>query len=259
MTHNPPWRCSFCGFSDSVAYLSDPQKRERDRVYFTQQAHANQQRQIELRIEKERRLEAGESPIGLFLAEYKMPIIFVGLGVGIMGVFIFALALNSPSRSNVATNLKQQNVSNKQPAADPASYKEGSNVGYKEGRSWGRDKGIEGLPQEFAIQHMAGGWAAKKGKAADEAWKSGWVDGFKNGFAAARGGKRSLEENPNYENLSLENAKVGSKLYNNSEKHVATIVTIDNEGGLIYVRYAKGGSIEPKSITALGNTWFVKR
>ena len=106
---------------------------------------------------------------------------------------------------------------------------------------------------------MADGWAEKEAKTNDNAWKSGWIDGFKNGLASARGGKRSLEENPNYEKLSLENATVGTKLYNNTEKHEATIVTVDKEGGLVYVRYVKSGSVEPKSIAALSNTWFVKK
>lgn len=144
---------------------------------------------------------------------------------------------------------------------DPAvtkSSKEGADIGYREGKSWGRDGG-NGLPQEFVLKHMANGWADQKGKSNDDAWKSGWIDGFKNGFASTRGGKRSLEENPNYEKLSLENAKVGTKLYNNTEKHEATIVTVDKDGGLIYVRYVKSGLVEPKSITALSNTWFVKK
>ncbi len=148
------------------------------------------------------------------------------------------------------------------PLPNPAvakSFKEGADVGYKEGKSWGRDGGVEGQPQEFAIKHMANGWAEQKGKADEDAWKSGWIAGFKRGFASARGGKRSLEESPDYENLSLDNARVGAKLYNNSEKHVATIVTVDKEDGLIYVRYVKSGSIEPKSIAALSNSWFVKK
>jgi len=131
-------------------------------------------------------------------------------------------------------------------------------MGYKEGKSWGRDGG-DGLPQEFVLKHMANGWADQNGKSNDDAWKSGWINGFKNGFASTRGGKRGLEENPNYEKLALENATVGTKLYSNSEKHEATIVSVDRDGGLIYVRYLKSGSVEPKSITALGNTWFVKK
>jgi len=138
------------------------------------------------------------------------------------------------------------------------SFKAGSDIGYKEGKDWGID-GLNGLPQESVLSHMANGWAEQKGKTNDNAWKQGWVDGFKNGFASTRGGKKVLEENPNYENLSLENARVGAELYNNTEKHEATIVTVDKEAGLIYVRYVKSGSVEPKSITALSKTWFVKR
>lgn len=167
-------------------------------------------------------------------------------------------AVNKATIKPSATPIETQKASQEPNPTVTKNFTEGADIGYKEGKSWGRD-GRNGLPQEFALKIMANGWAEQKGKANDDAWKSGWIEGFKNGFASTRGGKRSLEENPNYEKLSLENARVGAKLYNNTEKNEATIVTVDKEGGLIYVRYVKSGSVEPKSIAALSNAWFVKK
>lgn len=130
-------------------------------------------------------------------------------------------------------------------------------MGHQEGRDWGKER-TSGLPTEFGLQHMANGWAENRSQGNKIAWKAGWIDGFKKGFASMRGGLGATG-NPSFEKLSWDNVKVGAKLYENDEKLVATIVSADSESGLIHVKYRKSGSVEPKSVAALSNVWFVRK
>ncbi len=106
---------------------------------------------------------------------------------------------------------------------------------------------------------MANGWAERERKSSDANWRAGWVDGFKKGFASTRGGKKDLRENPKFEKLSWKNIAAGTKVYEGNEKHIATIVSSNQAEGLINVRYVKSGSVEPKSLEAVSQLWFVKR
>lgn len=107
-TYNPPWRCSFCGFTDNISYLSDPYKRERDRVYFTQQAAARQQKQIERQIEVERKRGAGESDIGMFIADNKIALTTVGIAAGVVSLVIITATFNATRQTQQPAALVTQ-------------------------------------------------------------------------------------------------------------------------------------------------------
>jgi hypothetical protein len=59
--------------------------------------------------------------------------------------------------------------------------------------------------------------------------------------------------------LSWANAQVGTKLYDGAYRHDATIVRIERPDGLIYIRYVRSGSIEPKLLDAVAQFWYVRK
>ena len=98
-TYNPPWLCSFCGFSDSVAFLADPYKRQRDQVYMTRQAAEHAERQRIRLLERE---ERGENALESFLRENRMKLIGGGAIAGLIGITIigstYLSVANQPAR-----------------------------------------------------------------------------------------------------------------------------------------------------------------
>jgi hypothetical protein len=64
---------------------------------------------------------------------------------------------------------------------------------------------------------------------------------------------------PPFVALSWANAQVGTKLYDGAYRHDATIVRIARNEGLIYVRYVRSGSTEPKLLNAVAQFWYVRK
>lgn len=93
-TYNPPWRCSNCGYSDAVAYLVDPGRRQRERIYVSQQAEANAARQRQLLI---KRAERDESAFQTFIREHRTLLIAGGVGAGVLGAIILSIAVSRPT------------------------------------------------------------------------------------------------------------------------------------------------------------------
>jgi len=69
----------------------------------------------------------------------------------------------------------------------------------------------------------------------------------------------AVPEAPRFQQLSWENAKVGTKLYDGSYKHDATIVSVDRANDIIEVRYIRSGAVEPKTLSAVARFWYVKQ
>jgi hypothetical protein len=65
-------------------------------------------------------------------------------------------------------------------------------------------------------------------------------------------------EEPKFEAISWENAKVGEKLYDGSYRHDVTIVALDPANDVMEVRYVKTGRVEPKRLSAVAQYWYVK-
>ena len=64
---------------------------------------------------------------------------------------------------------------------------------------------------------------------------------------------------PQFEQLAWSTAKPGTKLYDGSYKHEATIVSVDRAGGIIVVKFVQSGSKEPKKLSAVAAYWYVKK
>ena len=160
----------------------------------------------------------------------------------IIFIFFMILLLLSPSS---AENNSQKNS---------PDYKSG----YKKGYAIGKDhaKGGAGMPYDIGLNIMAEGFAKQSKSEKPLYYENGFKAGFKDGFTGVKPYKWDSRK---YENLSWENAKVGVKLYDNNGKHIVTIVSIDNENGIIKVKYVKKGIVEPKKLEALSPYWFVKR
>lgn len=81
-------------------------------------------------------------------------------------------------------------------------------------------------------------------------------------IAAKLTGKESaakVPEPPRFESLSWRTAGAGRRLYDGAYKHDATIVTVDRAKGLIYVKYVRSGSVEPKLLDAVARFWYVRK
>lgn len=63
---------------------------------------------------------------------------------------------------------------------------------------------------------------------------------------------------PRFEPLSWATATVGRRLYDGAFKHDATITSVSRAEGLIYVKYVRSGSVEPKLLDAVARFWYVR-
>jgi hypothetical protein len=190
---------------------------------------------------------------------------------GVIGAIVLLLGLSAvfsskrPNETNALTTSTQftpTTPANTPPvkaksAVNSPNYKAGYNAGSQEGKRWAGDP-EQGTPQDFALEIMASRVAEANGK--DNDWERGWLDGFKRGFASKRGGRMpSAENDADFEKLSWSNSAPGVKIYDNSQRHTATVVSTDENSGLVYVRYVKSGSVEPKLLDAVAQNWFIKK
>lgn len=81
-TYDPPWHCSFCGFSDAVAYLADPNRRQRE---WTANA-AMVERAAHVPIVEHKSNAAME-----FIRHHQRIIAAAAIGVGVAGAVAFAM------------------------------------------------------------------------------------------------------------------------------------------------------------------------
>jgi hypothetical protein len=94
ITYNPPWRCSFCGFTDSMTYLMNPDLR---------QIHARQ-------YAEQRQLAAARGPSGFELwwnginPQIKWGGIIGLILVGVIGVVIASTQLPVPLNQRKSAN-----------------------------------------------------------------------------------------------------------------------------------------------------------
>jgi hypothetical protein len=58
--------------------------------------------------------------------------------------------------------------------------------------------------------------------------------------------------------LTAAAAKAGRKLYNAAGHHEATIVNVDVASDRIVVKFKRNSVIEPKTLSAVSQFWFVK-
>jgi hypothetical protein len=131
-------------------------------------------------------------------------------------------------------------------------------LGYVKGFDLGSNhaKGGAGMPLDWALKTMAKihSQDAKPSNSID--YQNGFEGGFRSGYNSVKPITRNAED---YESLSWINAKPGVKLYDNSEKHEVTIVSIDKPNNIIVVKYIKNGVVAPKDLDALSRYWFVKK
>jgi len=64
---------------------------------------------------------------------------------------------------------------------------------------------------------------------------------------------------PAFEQLSWRAAKAGTKLYDGTYRHDATIVSVDRAAGMIYVKYVRSGTTEAKLLESVARFWYVKK
>jgi hypothetical protein len=64
---------------------------------------------------------------------------------------------------------------------------------------------------------------------------------------------------PPFENLSWQNARAGTKLYNGAYRHEATILRLDPAHDRMQVRYVRTGEVEPKQFSAVARYWYVRK
>jgi hypothetical protein len=171
--------------------------------------------------------------------------------------------LSISSKPNGATPLSHTPQSSSTPLSVPpdstskmnsTAYKTGYQKGFQEGKAWAR-KNWE-IPMPIGIKGMAIN-RADDAKTDDKlAYQAGFESGFPKGFTSI---KKVTRKDEDYEPLSWSNAKIGVKLYNYWEEHEVTIVGIDQQAGLITVKYAKNGTVEDKDLNALSRLWFVRK
>lgn len=245
LTNNSkPFLCSVCG--DTVEHSIDMNTTNNNRL-------PNNQPNI---IPKKQKSAGVKVLIGILCVVFGVPFLCT-----------FLSAFDNPKTTQIAvpttqtatvtpTNTVQPN--NQPSDENNPSYKVGFQKGLAEGKKWGKSAGST-MPLDFGLKMLVSNVAKANQKADDEVWKRAWLAGFKSGFISANGGKvTNAEENPNFERLSWNNANVGTKIYENTEKHRATIVSKDERAGLIYVRFVSG-EVEPKQLNAVARAWFVKK
>lgn len=64
---------------------------------------------------------------------------------------------------------------------------------------------------------------------------------------------------PQFEQLCWSKAKPGTKLFDGSYRHVATIVSVDRAKDIIMVKFKQSGSIELKKFSAVTAYWYVRK
>ena len=64
---------------------------------------------------------------------------------------------------------------------------------------------------------------------------------------------------PQFAPLSWASARPGVKLYDGSYRHVATIVTVNRASGIIHVKFASNGAVEPKDLESVARFWYVPK
>lgn len=69
----------------------------------------------------------------------------------------------------------------------------------------------------------------------------------------------AVPQPPRFEPLSWATATVGRRLYDGAYRHDATIVSVSRPDELIYVKYVKSGSVEPKLLNAVARFWYVRK
>lgn len=80
-TYDPPWHCSFCGFSDATAYLADPHRRHRE---WTANAAIAGRPPVAV--------NTGGNAVADFFREHQRIIAAAAIGVGVAGALFAAMA-----------------------------------------------------------------------------------------------------------------------------------------------------------------------
>jgi len=152
-------------------------------------------------------------------------LIFAGI-FGLSLLIVFLSALVNPQRDTKSVAKQSNSISaTSSPTVNKSSPDYQS--GFKKGMQMGKDiaKTPGGMPLPVGIRGMANIQIQEANAVDENAWRSGFEDGFRKGFESIRGA--STRKDKDYEQLSWSNAKPNVKLYGYDEKHEATIVSVN--------------------------------
>ncbi len=95
-TYNPPWRCSFCGYSDATEYLANPRLKQ------IRISEAQQRAQIAEQVRVDRAGSTLQERSAYFISDYQRELIAAGVLTGLIGLGgIIAIFVNKQKQPQI--------------------------------------------------------------------------------------------------------------------------------------------------------------
>jgi len=166
---------------------------------------------------------------------------------------VFSFLVPKEDRASAPDETSTTPAAQTPPATEHPDYLNGVSLGETVAKEFAETGGGRPYPKGIELMARARLNQAKPGN--EKEWLRGFEVGFTRGWDSVRGARNTEA----YTALTWETAKTGTRVYDNNEKHVATIVLPKPESKTIIARYNEDGSIQETNFKSQAEFWFVKK